>query len=185
MKNLILMFSLVIMSVAHSAENSIGGTLENRKTGETIEFRCTIGYDDNCQEIGAYYGDSQYEPYLIRTYKTQELDARELARETRRASWRELNNDYVGVGLVGTAVGVVVCAFGEACILPITLGVAVDIVKAPVVIVGFVPHKISDMVTFNRIKTRINFLLNPEKVGKTKKMRNRDFNALLKNLRFN
>lgn len=176
MKNLILILSLIVVSFAHAADGALGGTLVNKR-GEALELRCTIGYDEDCSEIGVFAGRYGEELVLINTIAASELDLKEINRNARVDSARDLNGEYTAIGFIGTAVGLL----SDNAIV-FSLGVLVDLAKSPVVLATYIPHRIAHLITFNRIKRKVKFMLNAEKIGKTKRISIRDLQALSNNI---
>lgn len=173
MKNLILILSLTLVSAfAYADQDVLGGRLINKR-GSVMELRCTIGYAEDCSEIGVFMGSNESDLILVNTIDAAELDINEINRDARRESARDVNGTYTGYGFIGTAIGVL---SGNGVVL--TLGVLVDVAKSPFVLATYLPHRLVHLITFNRIKRKVKFMLDPKKIGKTKRISERDLRAL-------
>ncbi|MCP4913177.1 MAG: hypothetical protein GY909_08655 [Oligoflexia bacterium] len=178
MKNMTIVLTAIIalFTFTQSANAAYGGVVKSR--GAKIFAEC-IQYDDKvCVEFEIHrQGKDADNSYVINTIKL--VDTSDLSDEARKEANDRLKETYQMVGVIGMMPGFGLMWAGNGLGLPLMIaGGAVDIVKAPIVFVGYLGHKILDLGGKRRIKKLIKFMFNEKEAGETKRTRNRYFTSI-------
>lgn len=184
MKNLLL---LVLVSITFNTQalDFLGGTVKS-KNGEELGLTCgQFSAENVCESIFVQHRYEGGEFYHTATLNR--INPTEIAKDAKDEAKNELNQDYVTAGFIGTGIGGLAMYYGGTnpfSLLVFGTGVAFDVVKAPFVLTSFIGHKFTDLFAKKRLKKLTSFMMSKEKIGKSKKTRNRYFEALLDTLAY-
>ena len=177
MKNMTIVLTAIIalFTFTQSTNAAFGGTV---KSGDSKLFAECVQYDEKvCVEFEIHRQGKNSNSYVINTIKL--VNTNELSDEARKEANERLKETYQLIGVAGMVPGFALMWGGNGLGLPLMIaGGAVDIVKAPIVFVGFVGHKILDLGKKRRIKKLIKFMFDEKEAGETKRTRKRYFRAI-------
>ena len=178
MKTTFLIIALLFSS-ASFAQDLMGGVVDS--SGRQLALSCVSQNNDgNCEEIDVLIKYNKGERFEAMT-TLRAIDPADIAAFAKKRANRDLNETYSETALIGVGIGGAVLWVSGSAVVGIpamVVGGAVDIVKAPVVGALYLTHKISDVFAKARLKKLVKFMMNPKKVGKTKKTRKRYMKGL-------
>lgn len=169
--------AVLLISTNVIANDYIGGTVTNN--GYELGIVCNSYDNDNkCEKfevVKSYGTDDSYEVAVM-----NQINVKKVAKKAKKISSKKLGEKYYTAAIIGTAVGGITL-WADTNIVTYSIlatGIAVDIVKAPIVGVAFLTHKVTDTFSGKRFKTLIKHMINPERIGKSKRTRARYFYSL-------
>ncbi|MDC1173963.1 hypothetical protein OAT67_01095 [Bacteriovoracaceae bacterium] len=155
-------------------DDVFGGVVKSGK--EKLYVVCTEYNQETCVafDINVDSGNDFYT--LTSLYQVNPAD---LSKEARDASNDRLKDTYRTIGAIGMLPGFALIWTGNGLGVPVfAAGVVVDVVKAPIVFVGYLAHSILDLGGKRRIKKLFNHLFDQDAKGKTKRTRRRYFKSM-------
>tara|TARA_R110002072_G_scaffold276051_1_gene437396 strand:- start:131437 stop:131994 length:558 start_codon:yes stop_codon:yes gene_type:complete len=178
MKNILILITAILTLLSTNSfanmDEVFGGVVKSGK--EKLYVVCTeynqencVAFDINIQTENSYYT-------LSSLYQVNPTD---LSTEARKESSERLKDTYRFIGVVGMLPGFGLLWTGNGLGAPVfAAGVVVDVVKAPIVFVGYLAHSILDLGGKRRIKKLFNHLFDQDAKGKTKRTRRRYFKSM-------
>lgn len=160
MKALILKTILMTLLITTSSYASYGGIVESK--GKKLYAEC-IQYDEEvCIELEIYEERETGSKWLLKRILMERIDNEELAKRGYKVAGNALKNDYWFYSYYGTVLGTY-AALNVLLVGIVALvgGFVADVVKAPVMLIGFGVHKLTDKMAKKRLKKLIKHILDP------------------------
>lgn len=164
-----------------SAFEAYGGRLR-ASNGDSISARCQTQDTaiEDCQSFFLYLIDKKtpQKEFLVGGITTEEIE--ESAAAAEKLSHKKFEAVMRNVYVVPTAATLLLCLSKVYFFCPVVAPIAVlDIVKVPLVLTVHGILEIKDVITHNRFIRYLNFLLDPQKKGMIKRIKRRDFEAIM------
>jgi hypothetical protein len=176
--------SFVFIFTAPAQAKFIGGILKNN-AGIKLGLECVEKFESGrCSLLHVLSNESEVSEFrIINKIDLRYADIATRIQEAGSNARQDLNSTYGTAAMVSTLWGIhTYFTVSRAAFPLVVVGVAADIIKAPVIGVAFITHKLTDKLTQRRFNKSVHFMLDPLKHGKKRMLRKRYFRNLLKAL---